>query len=132
MPQADKQDVPLHKPETLEGQTLEPKQSEDLDEALRLAFDYRGDVTVFFKDGSEVFGFLSNHDKASDRIEIFVAEGRSSEMKEFKASEVIKIFFSGADPAFGKSWEDWMAKSEALRVAEAKRLQAEAERLGHL
>jgi hypothetical protein len=25
-----------------------------------------------------------------------------------------------------------MAKSEALRVAEAKRLQAEAERLGHL
>ncbi len=132
MPQADKQDVPLHKPETLEGQILTPTTPDELTEALRLAFDYRGDVTLHYNDGTSVTGFVSNHDPVRAVLDIFVTEGRTSELREFPATGLARVEFTGPDTAFGKSWDDWTKKSQALRELEAQRLREEAAKLGHL
>ncbi|GAB4249835.1 MAG: hypothetical protein OHK005_16730 [Candidatus Methylacidiphilales bacterium] len=132
MPQADKQDIPLHKPETLEGQVFIPSSPTELQEALRLAFDYRGDVTLQYADGTTVVGFVSNHDRVRGCLDIFVTEGRTSEMRQFPDAGITRIEFSGPDTAFGKSWEDWTKKSQAVRELEAQRLREEAAKLGHL
>ncbi|MFQ3671203.1 MAG: hypothetical protein SNJ84_07070 [Verrucomicrobiia bacterium] len=132
MPQADKHDVPLHKPETLEGRIFEPTSPAELEEALRLAFDYRGDVTLHYSDGTAVQGFVSNHDAARGVVEVFVAEGKVSEQREFPVAGLVKIAFTGPDMAFGKSWDDWTKKSAAVREIEAQRLREEAAKLGHL
>lgn len=132
MPQADKQDVPLHKPETLEGRVLEPANAQEMEDAVRLAFDYRGDVTLHFQNGTTVTGFLSNYDKRRGALEVFVPEGKTSEAREVPVEGLQKIAFTGPDAAFGKSWDDWMKKSQAVRELEAQRLREESEKLGHL
>jgi hypothetical protein len=130
MPQQDKAATPPRA--SLEGRVLEPKNEFELKEALTLAFDYRGDVTLEFKDGHKVDGFLFRYDEPTGDLHVFVVEGKTSTPSIFKSSNIARIVFSGPDIAFGRSWDDWMAKSQAQRDAEAERLRAESEKLGHL
>lgn len=135
MPQADKTD-----PKTSaggytspEGTRLKTDTRSALEEALRLAADYRGDVTVHRTDGGTVEGFLYNFDLKTDSVEIFVKESaRASEAGSVPASSIREIHFSGEDTAFGKSWDDWTAKSEKQRKAEARRIEEEIARKGLL
>lgn len=132
MPQADKTEVTAPTHETLEGRILNIDSPADLNEVLRLAFDYRGDVTVHLRDGSTVDGFLFNHNATSGIVQIFVKEGKDSVARELDAAAITSIHFSGTDTAFGKSWDDWNKKHETERakIAAAEKLKAEA--LGHL
>jgi len=134
MPQQDKSS-----PQTtvgrseFEGNEYPTDSPESLEQALRFAFDYRGDITLRLKDGSDIEGFVHNFDLQQDTVAIFVKESKRESSDDIAvASEIKAIQFSGDDKAFGKSWEDWMAKSERQRQAEALRLEGESKNMGHL
>jgi len=131
MPQQDKSQATIGCSD-LEGKTITPAHRDELNEAIRLAFDYRGDVTLNLKDGSAVEGFVFNHDPAAGTIEVFVKEGKESVSKSLRHDEVASVAFTGADVAFGKSWDDWQAKSAKQRAAEAEKLRQQSLNLGHL
>lgn len=96
---------------TLQGKFITPQNNAELWEAIGQAFDYRGDVTLSFKDGSDVKGYLYKFDPEKDEVFLFVeTEPKSSISKRLAASEIKTISFTGEDCAFGKSWEDYQAK----------------------
>lgn len=104
----------------------------DLVEAVELAFDYRGDVTVQLKSGESVTGYLFNREAsgAESWLEIFPAG--NPEVRRLRYGDVVTIAFSGEDTAAGHSWETWVAKKESERKAEADRIASEAQARGHL
>ncbi|MGF1679468.1 MAG: hypothetical protein ACFCUX_09790 [Candidatus Methylacidiphilales bacterium] len=135
MPQADKSaPSESHSGRSeFEGKSFPTSDPASLELALRYAFDYRGDVTLDLKEGRSVEGFVHNFNIKSDTVHLFVAESkRESSNQTIKASEISCIRFTGPDTAFGKSWDDWMAKSERQREAEAQRIADEAVKMGHL
>ena len=72
------------------------------------AFNYRGDVTIDLKDGSAVEGYIFNRDHQKEFIQVFI--GSDPAPKQLSYSEIATIRLTGADPAAGKSWEEWKAK----------------------
>jgi nitrous oxide reductase len=135
MPQSDKS---APKPSSsgrseFEGNEYVTDSPESLEQALRYAFDYRGDITLRMKDDAAIEGFVHNFDLIEDTVAIFVAESRrESTNQTVPASDIKAIHFSGDDKAFGQSWDDWMAKSERQRKAEAERIEKESKEMGHL
>ncbi|MEM9445271.1 MAG: hypothetical protein AAGA18_07935 [Verrucomicrobiota bacterium] len=115
-----------------EGKIYTPSTHDELVDIVRLAFDYRGDVTLALNDGSEKIGFLYNYSPEADQVMIFITEGRQSVPETIKLSNIDKIDFSGDDKAFGKSWDNWMAKSKSQRQEEAKAIAEEQRELGIL
>lgn len=93
----------------------------DLTETIDKAYNYRGDVTVTLKDGADVVGFLFNRElRATSRcpepfVELMIAG--SDEKRLVPVSKIAKIALTGADPAAGKSWEEWTAREEAKKKA---------------
>ncbi len=134
MPQSDKSAPQTSSGRSeFEGNEYVTDSAENLQQALTYAFDYRGDVTLRLKDGSEVEGFVHNFDLKNDTVAIFVKESKRESLNQTtKASEIASIHFSGDDKAFGQSWDDWMAKSERQRQAEAARIEKESKEMGHL
>lgn len=99
----------------LQGRRFDCAAPAVLRQAVELAFDYRGDITVELADGAALVGYLSNRDlDATDPfIEIYPATGDAP--LRIGARRIAAIEFSGVDTAAGKSWEAWLA-----RVAEAE------------
>lgn len=131
MPQEDKSHATIGRSE-FEGKVLTPANREELNEAVRLAFDYRGDVTLHLKDGTAVEGFVFNHNPSAGTLQLFVKQGKDSVPHAVQHEQIDRIAFSGADVAFGTSWEDWQAKSAKQRAAEAEKLRQRSLELGHL
>ena len=127
-------DAKYHIPEpgNLVVRVFRPASSVDLSEAIELAFDYRGDVTLELSSGGQVTGYLYNRSGALDSasVELFVAGSGTATVIPY--SEIRSIAFSGEDTADGKSWETWMAKKESERRAEADQIAADAKARGHL
>jgi hypothetical protein len=131
MPQQDKSHATIGRSE-FEGKVITPSHREELNEAVRLAFDYRGDVTLHLKNGSTVEGFVFNHNASLGTIEVFVKEGKDSIPVIVQHADVTSVAFTGADVAFGTSWDDWQAKSAKQREADAEKLRQQSLELGHL
>ncbi len=137
MPQADKSDNSHLESNSgrseFEGKTFERDKESNWKFILDQAFDYRGDVTLFLKDGSEVEGFVHNVNVPANRVTLFVkTSSRESENQNVTLEDIVKIHFSGPDTAFGKSWDDWMTKSAAQKEKEADLLRQEAIKRGEL
>ncbi len=132
MPQADKHALPTHKPGSIEGTVMECGDATARRNALQIAFDYRGDVTLDLQDGSHVVGFVYLFDESGDQVHLFVPQGKESTPRTLPASRVARVRFTGEDTAFGKSWDDWTAKAEKERKKEAERLAKEAVARGEL
>ncbi|HSA61293.1 MAG TPA: hypothetical protein VLE03_03565 [Nitrospiraceae bacterium] len=117
---------------SLEGRVFTPASFNELAEAVELAFDYRGDVTLALQSGESVVGYLFNREAAgSDSyIELFPADNPAPRRIPYGA--IATIAFTGEDTANGKSWETWISKKESERRAEAARVAADAEARGHL
>lgn len=78
-------------------------------ELLELAFDYRGDVTLTFVDGSQLTGYLCNRDTAvSPPLASLLVIG-TDEPRVVAWDQVTQVAFTGKDPAAGHTWESWMA-----------------------
>ncbi|RMF84328.1 MAG: hypothetical protein D6736_19515 [Nitrospinota bacterium] len=116
----------------LEGKVFYPHTPSQLMEVIDLAFDYRGDVTIETRDGSKIEGYLFNRNPESSEPYIQLLPPDRDEEVVIPYRDIVGIAFTGADPAFGKSWEAWMKKSAEQRKAEAARLASEAARRGHL
>jgi len=127
-------DAKYHAPETgsLEGRVFRPATLEELREAVELAFDYRGDITVELKAGGQVTGYLFNRTATGEQPTIELFPATSSGTMTIPYSEVATIAFTGEDTATGKSWEAWISKKDSERRREVDRAAADAQARGHL
>lgn len=117
---------------SLQGRQFAPHSFNELAEAIELAFDYRGDVTVTLRSGHQVTGYLFNRTvRGQDSTFEIFPEGDSG-VQSVRYGDVVSVAFSGEDTASGNSWENWVAKKESERKAEADRIAREAQARGHL
>ena len=119
-------------PGTLEGRVFRPASAAELAEAVELAFDYRGDVTLELASGGAVVGYLFNRDATGldPWIEVFPADDPIP--RRIPYSKILSLAFTGEDTANGKSWESWVSKKESERKADTARIEADARTRGHL
>ena len=122
----------LRKPAALRAGCFAPLLPAELSEAIELAFDYRGDITVELKSGSQVTGYLFNRTATGEQPTIELFPATSSGTMTIPYSEVATIAFTGEDTATGKSWETWVAKKDSERQREVDRVEADAKARGHL
>lgn len=117
---------------SLEGRVFRPSSSKEVAEAVELAFDYRGDVTLELNTGEMVVGYLFNREAAGADpwIEVFPADHTSP--RRIMYHHIASIAFTGEDTANGKSWEAWVSKKESERRAETERVEAAARSRGDL
>jgi hopanoid biosynthesis associated radical SAM protein HpnH len=76
-------------------------------EALRVAFDYRGDVTLSLDDDSSVEGYVAN--VSGDEVELWLRG--SSERQRIPAQRIVRVALTGRDTAAGRSYQTWLARS---------------------
>lgn len=75
-----------------------------LEEAVELAFDYRGDVTLVLADGTALTGFVFNRDgeAAEPYLQVLLPQGGR---RTVRYAEVRALWFSGRDPAAAPAFE---------------------------
>ncbi|HWF59362.1 MAG TPA: hypothetical protein VN666_03520 [Nitrospira sp.] len=119
-------------PGSLEGRVFKPASMAEITEAVELAFDYRGDVTLSLRSGESVTGYLFNRQVAGDNsyLELFPIGQQSPQRIPYQSIE--SIAFTGEDTANGKSWEAWVLKKDSERRAEAEQIEADARTKGYL
>jgi hypothetical protein len=117
--------------EQLEGWVPELASDAEVRDALEKAFDYRGDITITRKDGSQVQGYLFDRRTGATLAESFVRIipiGQSSRLN-IAYSDIAALAFTGRDPAAGKSFEAWVKKYWEKKAAGEKNIQIEPEKL---
>ena len=107
-----------------------------LREAIHRAVDFRGDITLALDDGSEVSGYLfdarlqdsANADSASAASfeELRVLRADSNVRERVPLARIRSLAFTGKDAASGKSWENWLRRYAAKKLAgEAASIESE-------
>ena len=117
---------------SLEGRVFRPKDQNEIAEAVELAFDYRGDVTLELKSGEALVGYLFNRDATNADPSIDVFPAQDPVPRRIAYAKIASLAFTGEDTANGRSWETWVSKKESERHAEAARVEADARTRGHL
>lgn len=117
--------------EQLEGWVPELVDEAELREALEKAFDYRGDITVTRKDGSQVQGYLFDRRTGTTLANSFARIIPTNEKNKLNIaySEIAALEFTGRDNAAGKTFEAWVKKYWEKKAAGEKNIQIEPERL---
>ena len=92
----------------LEG--WEPDAATRLEDVVDRAFDYRGDVTVVRRDGTELIGYLFNRNAEVREpfVQMFDRAGDGPFTVPY--AEIRTIRFTGKDTAAGKSYEAWLRR----------------------
>jgi hypothetical protein len=117
--------------EQLEGWVPELAGEDELREALEKAFDYRGDITVTRKDGSQVQGYLFDRRTGTTLADSFVRIIPTNEKTRLNIaySEIAALAFTGRDNAAGKTFDAWVKKYWEKKAAGEKNIQIEPEKL---
>ena len=117
--------------EKLEGWNPALAGEEDLRQALEKAFDYRGDITITRKDGSQIEGYLFDRRSAATLKDSVVRlyPKNSDEKISISYADIAALAFTGRDTAAGRSWEAWMKKYAEKRAAGEKDLSLHPEPL---
>lgn len=78
-------------------------------EAIELAFDYRGDVTLATQDGQTYEGYIFDRRRDGDNphLRLMLKDGSQHRIDY---ADVLSLTFSGRDTAAGKNWETWVKK----------------------
>jgi hypothetical protein len=117
--------------EQLEGWIPALASDTEIREALEKAFDYRGDITITRKDGSQVVGYLfdrrSGASLAESIVRVIPANARTKVSIAY--SEIAAIAFTGRDTAAGKTFDAWVKKYWEKKAAGEKNIQIEPEKL---
>ena len=123
--------VPGFERENLQGWIPQLATEADVRAVLEKAFDYRGDVTVTRKDGTQVTGYLFDRrigkTLADSVIRLMLAS--SNDRPAIPYSEIAGIAFTGRDTAAGKSYEAWVKKYWQSREKGEKNISIEPEAL---
>jgi hypothetical protein len=123
--------VPGFERENLQGWIPQLATEADIRAVIEKAFDYRGDVTVTRKDGSQITGYLFDRriakTLADSVIRLMLATG--NERPSIPYSEIAGIAFTGRDTAAGKSYEAWVKKYWEGREKGEKNISIEPEAL---
>jgi hypothetical protein len=123
--------VPGFERENLQGWIPQLATEADIRAVIEKAFDYRGDVTITSKNGSEVTGYLFDRrigpTLASSVVRLMLAN--SNERPAIPYSEIAAIAFTGRDTAAGKSYEAWVKKYWEKRAKGEKNISIEPEAL---
>ena len=104
---------------------------DDVRQALEKAFDYRGDITITRKDGSQVQGYLfdrrTGKTLADSMVRVMPSDG--SGRVSIAYADIAALAFSGRDTAAGKSFDAWVKKYWEKKAAGEKNIQIEPEKL---
>ena len=123
--------VPGFERENLQGWIPQIASEADVRAVIEKAFDYRGDVTVTRKDGTQVTGYLFDRrigkTLADSAIRLMLAT--SNDRPAIAYSEIAGIAFTGRDTAAGKSYEAWVEKYWQSRDKGEKHISIEPEAL---
>jgi hypothetical protein len=123
--------VPGFERENLQGRIPELATEADIRTVIEKAFDYRGDVTISRKDGSQIVGYLfdrrAGKTLADSVIRLILAE--STDRPSIPCSEIAGLAFTGRDTAAGKSYEAWVKKYWEKRQKGEKNISIEPEAL---
>lgn len=109
-----------------------PATEQEKAEAIEMAFDYRGDVTLGLASGEHIVGFLFNRHASGEHPSIDFFPKDNPSPRTISYASIISIAFTGEDTANGKSWEAWASKKESERCAEAARVEEDARTRGYL
>jgi hypothetical protein len=117
--------------ENLEGWIPSLASDAEIREALEKAFDYRGDITITKKDGTQVVGYLFDRRAGSSLTNSFVRIIPASAPTKVNVaySDIAALAFSGKDTAAGKTFEAWVRKYWEKKAAGEKNIQIVPEKL---
>jgi hypothetical protein len=117
--------------EQLEGWVPELASEAEVREALEKAFDYRGDITVTRKDGSQVQGYLYDRRTGATLAEsvVRVMPSNGGGRVSIPYADVAGLAFTGRDTAAGKTFEAWVKKYWEKKAAGERNIQIEPEKL---
>ena len=98
--------------DTLQGWVPELAGDEEIRQALEMAFDYRGDVTITKKDGTVIEGYIFDRRSGKNLRDslVRVLPKDSNQRQSISYADIAGLTFSGRDTAAGKSWEAWVRK----------------------
>jgi hypothetical protein len=117
--------------EGIEGWVPELASEDDVRVALEKAFDYRGDVTVTTKDGTQIEGYIFDR-IAGDSLStsyVRILPKDSSPRAKVCYADISALAFTGRDTAAGKSFEAWIRKYWERKAAGEGHLNLEPESL---
>jgi hypothetical protein len=117
--------------ENLEGWIPSLASDAEIREALEKAFDYRGDITITRKDGSQIVGYLFDRSSGSSLSDSFVRIIPSNERAKVNVSyaDIAALAFTGRDTAAGKTFEAWVKKYWDKKAAGEKNIRIDPEKL---
>jgi len=123
--------VPGFERENLQGSIPQLATEADIRAVIEKAFDYRGDVTITRKDGSQITGYLFDRrigPTLNDSV-IRLMLPATNDRPSIPYSDISAIAFTGRDTAAGKSYEAWVAKYWEKRERGEKNISIEPEAL---
>ena len=117
--------------EQLEGWIPALASDAEIREALEKAFDYRGDITITQKDGSQIVGYLFDRRSGASLADSFVRLIPANDRVKVSIaySDIAAIAFTGRDTAAGKTFEAWVKKYWEKKAAGERNIQIEPEKL---
>ncbi len=103
--------------ETFEGWAPRIGDGITLEEVVERAFDYRGNVTLVRRDGTELEGYLfnRNRDVAEPFVQVFDVLGDGPH--DVPYADIRAIRFTGRDTAAGNSYAAWLRAKESKKPA---------------
>ena len=123
--------APGTKHEKLEGWIPELAGEEEVRRALEKAFDYRGDVTITRKDGTQIEGYIfdrrTGKTLADSLVRLYPKD--STQKVTISYADIAALAFSGRDTAAGKSFEAWVRKYWQKKMAGEKNIELKPESL---
>jgi hypothetical protein len=123
--------VPGFERENLQGWIPDLATEADIRAVIEKAFDYRGDITITRKDGSQLAGYLFDRriGKTLDDSLVRLILAASKDRPAIPYSDIAAIAFTGRDTAAGKSYEAWVKKYWESRAKGEKNISIEPEAL---
>ena len=118
--------------ENLEGYVPAMASDDEIRAAFEKAFDYRGDITITRKDGSQVEGYVFDRRSNAATLagcQVRVFPKNATEKVSVSYSDVARLEFTGKDTAAGKSFETWVKKYQEKKKAGEKNIGIEPEKL---
>jgi hypothetical protein len=123
--------MPAKAHRSLEGAVPPLNNDSEIQVAVELAFDYRGDVSIALKDGTSLEGYVFDRQigaKTTDCIFRLIPKDGDRKIS-VRYSDLARIAFTGRDAAAGKSFETWVKKYREKKAAGERNIRIEPEKL---